>query len=261
VVSRHHPNGLLVRSREFFAYVDRSKKEWDFTEHADALVFRRDVLTDDERKQHQKKQDEVLSILKFLPRTRQGTYEIEAMLAYADIPIVDPDGDAHHHHPHLYAEFIGRSGPYCTNSTRLSVGGEEIELDDTWRRIDFFPKTFSSSPAAVHIPRTEKINLDPAILKGFRDYGLLDTLYALDDRFDFLHQRDIVAVADSAYSADHSDRLLQVLSIQKGPFAEYLKDQRDPYGIQHDAKRQIGREVADEEHVTILEVQVFHLRE
>jgi hypothetical protein len=58
VVSGHHPNGLLIRSREFFAYVDRSKKEWDYTEHADELVFRRDVLTDDERKQQHKKRDE-----------------------------------------------------------------------------------------------------------------------------------------------------------------------------------------------------------
>jgi hypothetical protein len=259
VVTRHDPNGLIVRCREFFAYADRSKKEWDYTEHADELVFRRDVLTNDEREEHSKKRDEVLSILKFLPRTHQGTFEIDGMLAYADILIVDPEGDEHHHHPHLYAEFTGRSGPFRYNTTRLSAGGEEIELDDTWRRIDYFPKTFSSSVEDPDL-RSQKINLDPTILKGFRDYGPLDKLYALDDRFDFLRQRDVVAVADSAYSVDQSDRLLQVLYIRKGPFAEYLKDQPEPFGTRRDAKRQIGRDVADDEHVTILEVQAFHPR-
>jgi hypothetical protein len=260
VVSRHHPNGLLIRSREFFAYVDRSKKEWDYTEHADALVFRRDVLTNDEREQQQKKKDEVLDILKFLPRTHQGTFEIEAMLAYADILIVDPDGDAYHHHPHLYAEFTGRSGPYRHVSTRLSVGTEEIELDDTWRRIDFFPKTFSSVPAKPRTPRTEKIVLAPDVLKEFRDYGPLNTLYAVDDRFDFLKQHDIVAVADSARQEGERERMLQILHIQKCSFREYFTDRLEHFSIRHDAKRQIGREVADEEQLTILDVEVFYAR-
>jgi hypothetical protein len=258
VVSCHHPNGLLIRSREFFAYVDRRKKEWDYTQHADALVFRRDVLTDDERQQQLKKETEVRNILKFLPRTHQGIFEIEGMLAYADILVVDPEGDAHHHHPYLYAEFSGPLGPYCANRTRLSVGDEEIELDDTWRRIDFFPKSFSGAPAKPRIPRTEKISLDPDVLKGFRDYGPLDTLYAVDNRFDFLSQGDIVAVAESAREAGDADRLLQILHIHRGPFVEYLKDRRDHFGIRHNAMRQIGRDIDDEEPVTILEVERTH---
>jgi hypothetical protein len=203
----------------------------------------------------------VLAILKFLPRTHRGTFEIEAMLSYSDILIVDPDGDAHHHHPHLYAEFSGRSGPYSSNSTRLSVGGEEIEMDDSWRRIDFFPKTFASVVAEPPIPRAEKINLAPDVLKEFRDYGPLDTLYAVDDKFDFLQQRDIVAVADSAREAGGPDRMLQILHIYKGPFVEYLKDRIDPFGIRHDARRKIGRDVVDEEQVTILEVEKFYARD
>jgi hypothetical protein len=261
VVSRHHPNGLLIRSREFFAYVDRRKNEWDYTEHADALVFRRDVLSDEERKQRQKKQEEVLAILKFLPRTNQGTFEIEAMLAYADILIVDPDGDAHHHHPHLYAEFSGQSGPYRYNSTRLSVGRQEIELDDTWRRIDFFPKAIPRVATKPAITRTEKINLAPDVLKEFREYGPLDTLYAVDGRFDFLRQRDIVAVANSAREAGYPDRLLQILHIQKGPFADYLKEHGEPFDMRQAARRQVGREIADEEQVTIFEVETAYVRD
>jgi len=178
-----------------------------------------------------------------------------------DILIVDPTGDARHKHPHLYAEFTGPSGPYSGFYARLSAGGEEIGLDESWHRVDFFPKTFSSSAAKPRIHQNEKVNLVPEVLKGFRDYGPLDTLYAVDDRFDFLRQRDIIAVADSARQAGAFERFLQILHIQKGPFVEYLRDHHEPFSIRHDAQRQIGREIADEEQVTILEVETTHVRD
>lgn len=89
----------------------------------------------------------------------------------------------------------------------------------------------------------------------------MDTLYAVDGRFDFLHQRDIVAVAGSAMEVGAPERLLQILHIQKGPFANYLKDHLEQFGVRRDAQRQIGREIADEEQVTVLEVEATSVRE
>jgi hypothetical protein len=183
---------------------------------------------------------------------------VEAFLPYADILLIDPNGDAHHRRPHLYVEFSRTSsGPYSGAITRLSIKREEIELDDSWRRINFFPKTFSRLPEKPRIHKAEKISLDAETLKGFLDYtDRLDTLYAVDNRFDFLRQRDIIAVANSAGQSGGSDRFLQVLHVQKCSFIEYLNDHHADYRIRLAARRQVGREIADEEQLTILEVEV-----
>ena len=160
-VSEHHPNGLLIHNREFFAFVDRGKKEWDYTEHVDCLVVRREVLADDEREEQARKRRDVRAIWNFLPRSKQGIFAIEAFLPYAEILLVDPNGDAFHNHPHLYADFTGPSGPYSGFNTKLSVKSEEIELDNSWRRIDFFPKIFSGGPVKPRIHQKAKVDLDP----------------------------------------------------------------------------------------------------
>ncbi len=252
---------LLIHNREFFAFVDSRKKEWDYTEHTDSLVGRRDALTNVEREEHARKQQELLAVWNFLPRAQQGMFAIEAFLPYADILLLDPEGDAYHNYPHLYVEFTGPSGPFSGFLTHLSLNGAEVELDDTWHRIDFFPRTFSRSAIEHRIHRTEKINLDTETLKGFVDHrDRLDALYAVDNRFDFLRQRDIIAVANSARRPDQSDVFLQIMHIQKGPFLEYLNDRND-YRIRQAAKRQIGREITDEEQVTILEVETTYMRQ
>ena len=145
-VSRQHPLGLLIRNREFFAFVDKRKKEWDYTEHSDSLVVQREVLTHDERDEHARTQQDVFAIWKFLPRSRQGTCKVEAFLPYADILLIDPSGDAYHSRPHLYVEFSARNGPYTGFHMTLSIKSEEIELDDSWRRIDFFPRPLFGLP-------------------------------------------------------------------------------------------------------------------
>jgi hypothetical protein len=259
VVNSHNPRGLLIRNREFYAFVDRDKKEWDFTDHTDSLVSRRDVLSDDERKAHWKTQQEVRDVWKFLPRAQQATFEIEALLPYADILIVDPTGDGRYGQPHLYAEFKGAKGPYYGFNESLSVQGEEVDLDESWRRVDFFPKRFPIPAIKPRIITSEKIVLPPEVLKDVREYrATVDTLYAVDGRFDFLRQRDIVAVADSAQQAGEPERHLQILHIHKGSLANYVASNGSHFGIHFAAQRQIGREVADEEQVVILEVDFAH---
>jgi hypothetical protein len=258
VVGRHHPRGLLIRHREFYAFVDRDKKEWDFTDHTDSLFSKRDVLSEAERKEHWKTQKEVRDIWKFLPRARQATFEIEALLNYSDILIVDPNGDERYGYPHLYTDFKGTKGPYDSFYETLSVRGEEIDLDESWRRVDFFPKRLPIPAIKPRVITGEKIVLPPEVLKDIREYREMDTLYAADGRFDFLRQRDIVAVADSAQQAGEPERHLQILHIQRGPLANYIASNLSPYGIRFAAQRQIGREVADEEKVVILEVDFAH---
>ena len=128
-------------------------------------------------------------------------------------------------------------------------------MDEVWRRIDFFPKSFVRSRVKRRI-HTEKVAiLDAETLKGLKDYTLtLDTLFALDDRFDFLQQRDVVEVANSVRESYGSDRdrrrtsikvLLCSISMRYPTSIVCGKPQRV----------KIGREVGDDELITVLEVE------
>jgi hypothetical protein len=260
-VARHHPNGLFVENREYYAYVDKEKREWDFTEHADALFYRRTIVTDEAREEHNENAQDVLAVWNFLPRAKQGMFMVAGFLPYTDIVLADPSGDAHYSHPHLYAEFSGGSGPYSGFYERLTIQREKIEKDETWRRIEFFPKRFSRPRPKPRVHRAEKIDLDPETLKGLRDYKItLDTLFALDDRFNFLQQRDIVRIANTARDG-MDDRLLEVRYIYKGPFALYLNEQFDQHSIRQAAKGQLGREIDRQDIVTVLEVDFTSIRD
>ncbi|MGJ5155396.1 hypothetical protein [Bradyrhizobium sp. HKCCYLR1023] len=262
-VEIHHPNGLLIENQEYYAYVDKEKKEWDYSKHANILAQMRSKLSEEDREEHWKERQDVLAVWSFLPRAKQGTFKIGGLLPYADIIFVDPNGDAQYNCPHLYAEFTDASGPYSGFYERLFLKSEQISLDDSWRRIEVFPKTFSRLGLKESQRRqSEKIILDSGTLKGINDYSTtLDTLIAVDDRYNFLQQRDIVEIANSARQTNDRDSAVVVRYIHRGRLADYLKDQNDRYRVRETAKRQIGRQVDDEEQVTILEVDFAYVRD
>lgn len=169
--------------------------------------------------------------------------------------LVDPSGDGYYNFPHLYAEFSGVSGPYSGLFEKLPVKGEAIRMDDTWRRVPVFPKTFQDPAVKCRVHQDYKVKLDLETLKGYMKYEIsLDELYAVDDRYAFLRQGDAICIENSSSSSQEPERAVEVRYIYKGPLLEYLNNHPESYRVRLAAKRQIGREVADDEQVTIVEV-------
>lgn len=253
-VSRHHPTGLIVEYRECFAFVDRRKKQWDYTEYADLLAFRRISLSDEERRLHADKQGAVAAVWDFLPLAQQAKFTVNAMLPYSDILLVDGEGDEYHSCPHLYLDFAGR--PYSRFVQRLTIRGEEIEIDDSWSRITFFPATFSAESPRPRIHRSERLSLDAETVRDFRDFrDPINRLFAVDERFESIRPGNVIAIAETNRKADEAELLLEVRHAQRGPLVEYLNDFWDKERIRRAASRQVGRDVDDLEDVTILEVE------
>lgn len=254
-VSRHHPTGLIVEFRECYAFVDRRKKQWDYTEHADLLTFRRMNLSDDERRLEVDRQSAVTAVWDFLPLAQQAKFTVDALLPYGDILLVDGEGDDHYSCPHLYLTFTGRT-PYSGFFSRVAVRGEEIEIDDSWSRIEFFPKTFSPQPANARVYFPDSVSLDADTASDFRDFrDPINRLFAVDDRFAGVRPRTVIAISEAIRKKDEAELLLEVRNVHKGPFGQYLNDFWDKHRIQLAAERQVGREVSGSEDVTVLEVQ------
>jgi hypothetical protein len=249
----HHPTGFWVHSREYYAYADFEKKEWDFTREVDQLWH--DGMTDEEREAQRAKHALVKVVWDYLPRARQARFRIDAFVAYDSVVLVDPEGDSAYHCPHIYAEFAGENGPYQAGRAFLSVGDNRAEpdQDDGWVRIEFFPKKFADEAANIRVRADREIEFDPETLKNYLEYkGDADTLYALDARYDDLQPRDIVAVAGNTSS---DERLLRVTHVERTRIGSYLEDNPRAWEARRLASRQVGREIADDDEVTIVEVQ------
>jgi len=107
IAFEHSPTGLAVHLHEYLAYVDHRKKEWDYTDATDLL--NRDVEDDDERRERFDRRQLVEMFWKSLPRANQARVEIDALLRFVHIAIVDDKGDSLHRFPHIYVDTAARA--------------------------------------------------------------------------------------------------------------------------------------------------------
>jgi hypothetical protein len=239
---------LRVHSKKYYAYVDREKKEWDFTNAADLL--NRQGLDDEERSAASRLSDLVGDTWKFLPRANQAHFHVDALLPYSSIALVDDQGDVLYQFPHLYVEFNGRRGPFDGFWERLQRGEEFLGPLDEFKRVHVFPKEFKPVPIGTfHEDRPLKLGSET--LAALRKYEPLDTLYETDGRYAHLQQRDVVGVEGVQ---DSDDVHFQVTHSFSMPAKEYL-DGRTEWKVHKAVEVQLGRKPADGEVLNIYEVQ------
>lgn len=244
----HHPLGVWVHFREFFAFIDRDKKEWDFTDSADLLFSR---IRQDEEAEARKRRaiGATKKITDYLPRSMNGTYYIDKLVRYEDIALVDAEGDGYYKCPHLFLDFS--TPPYRGTYEHLSVGQESIQLSDWWRRIEYFK---NAAPIEMRPPDTagvRAIDLDAETLKAHFEYKKdAETLYAVDDRYDNFAQGNIVPLRVEYGGECH---YLRITYIQKSTLSDYLRNHPQSWQARRFATRQIGREITDTEVLTIVE--------
>ena len=250
----HHPLGIWTHNRKYYAYIDRLKKEWDFTREVDLLA--RTIVHDVERQASSEKQRLVGYTWEFLPRAQQGFLVINGFVRYEDIVLVDAEGDNYFDFPHLYVDFVGDDGPFSSGQEFLQVGRTQTFLDDDWKKIDFFPKKFTKQKIGkVYSDRA--IALDKASLDSFKKYGSIDALYAADDRFDFLKQRDVVSIADAATNSDPGQ--IQVTSKFESSIKDYLNAVSNSLEVERSIKHQLGREHNYSDRIKVLEFKrIYH---
>ena len=246
---QHHPLGFQVHSRQFYAYVDRQKQEWDFTQEVDLLWHSSD--SDEEKDKKVAGRARVAEVWEYLPRSMQGEFAVEAFVRYSDVYLVDSEGDSHYHCPHIYADFLPERGPYARFFEILEIGGERHYPDD-WTKIDFFPKNFSSVKSKLNVRSDVRVTLDAATLKNHLDYKSdADTLFAVDDRYDTFAPKDVVQLANTAEGQPH---FLRITYKGKMRMDDYVGDYKEQYNFARFASQQIGRAVDKNEELTIVEV-------
>jgi hypothetical protein len=251
----HHPLGLVVRVNRFYAYIDRARKEWDFTTAIDLCDDEHNLRqSDDEREAFQRQQEKVMEAWEFLPQACQGTYTVNALVPYARIAAIDEKGDVLYECPHLFVDF-GAHGPYEGQWEFWHIGSDDVRLTREFKRIKIFPKTFTVEPARTP---TMTLSLNQETLQEFADYKDVGVLYSKDDRYKTLRAKDVVAI--SAGAPTGKQRLLQITHIGSAKVGEYLKDASERFKFQRAIQLQLGGEVTDDDEITYLEYKRYYKR-
>lgn len=242
----HHPLGLWVHMHKYFGYLDREKKEWDFTESVDLLSH--ETEDDGDRQSRADKQTVVESVWEYFPRSKQAHYCIDGIVKYGDIMIVDEKGDFIHHFPHLHVDFSVRNGPFAGFRYALEMGRELIDPADDYKRIKVFPDTFTKPIMGTIHPTP--VTLDAKTLEDFKAYRNVEALYDADGRYALLEVRDVITIAGM-----DEGTYLQITHKAKMAIGHYFREAGNRLALQQSIRRQIGREFDEGEEIGIYEIK------
>jgi hypothetical protein len=253
-VIEHHPIGILIKIKEFFAYVDRDKKEWDFTEKADLINHVIDNDNNDKRNKSFQKITAVKGFYDFLPRSSQGNLEIIGLLKYSDIELVDEKGDSLFNFPHIFVNFINQQIRFHKEIMVLVANQEELQITDEWRKIDVFPSKFSN-PKIGKVYKNKEVEFSQPSFQLFMDYKL-DTICCDNEKLDFLNPRDIILI-DNPYSPTNN-RFIQITYKIRTAFKDYLSKVVNPYDFKKSIEAQLGRIPGDNEPLFFYEFKSIY---
>ncbi|MGD0236566.1 MAG: hypothetical protein ABSC55_18750 [Syntrophorhabdales bacterium] len=255
IAFEHHPLGLCCHNYEHFAYVDTEKKEWDYTNEVNLVL--REAEGKKDREIRTEKTELVKDVWDFFPRANQGRFAIDCLVRYADIAVVDEKGDTLYQFPHLYVDFVGKSGPFGGSWNTLKIGDKEIDLSEDYKRINIFPKKFEKSISGK-IHKDKSITLDAESLKEFKGYRL-NTLYESDDKHSFLSLRDIIPIASTTQEPE--EELIQITHKFKTTIKKYVERSQNDWRTEAAIRQQLGRQLNHDEEINVYEFRIVYRRQ
>jgi hypothetical protein len=253
------PRGLILRVSEHFAYLDLALREWDMT---DALNLARsqEELSQQERGSRRDLHDRIDAFWHFLPRANRATFVRNGLIKFEDIAVIDDKGDSEFRFPHIYVDFHETRGPFLGFAEYLRIHDRRHESLDGLKRVDRFPHVFDAPRiGTIHGDRTLKVDERVRRIVEASNESF-NTLYAVDDRYDFLAEADVITVEKSRDEGRRSGEptLIQITNKRTKVGKDSLDSLMDDPGLNHRVLEQIGREVTDTDQLRILEFKVTH---
>lgn len=247
----YHPQGLLVHMHKYYAYVDPTSKDFEFVQGVDLLP--RQTWHFPERDQEEEDfKDSVEDYWLHLPRKHQADYVVDGIIAWEDICLVDEKGDGVYQCPHIYVERKRHSNLVSFVLPHLESRGKRLDKDRTFKRKAHFPKSFPKLTKPTLRPE-KAVTLDPITMKSLTErYERFVTLFDVGTKYKSLKPRDAFPIVNLPKDSDPF--YLEVTHLFTTTRKEYLGDDPDPV-ISGQIEKQIGRPVADNEMLQVLECQ------
>lgn len=250
-----HPRGLIVSIRRHYAYIDKTKGEWDFT---NAVNMVRQVHSD--RRRRDADEDELRNSVKgfweLLPRAKKAMFVVDGLIRFDSIDFIDDKGDREYEGPHLFVDFHSKNGPFSGYFEYLEITEHHHESLDGLKRAAIFPKTFSK-PSFGTVYKDKLIALDDRTRSTLR-YGTDGiTLYDADKKYTFLKPTDVIAVEKSE-DRDGKKTFLKISNRTVATGKELLDSCKEDPPLKQQIEHQIARELKPGEKIDVIEALVIY---
>jgi len=252
-----HPRGLVLSVNEYFAYRDASRNEWDMTKIVD--LARQDGEQERElRRANGDLRDKVEAFWHFIPRAHRVHLVRNGLIRFQDIEVIDEQGDSEFKFPHLFVEFHEGRGPFFGFGEFLRVNEQRRESLDGLNRVEYFPPIFGAPRIGTVHSNKLKVAM-PAVRLMSAAHTATQSLYALDDRLDFLNVADVIGIEGTEGKlGSPGPVLIQITHKQVIEGDRFLEAVKSDPTLMHEVQLQVGRDVSAGDQLRTLEFKQIY---
>jgi hypothetical protein len=252
------PRGLALSVNDYFAYRDASRGEWDMTD-AINLGRRHEEEDREQRRSDGDLRDRIEAFWNFIPHANRVYFVRNGLIRFEDIEVIDEKGDSRFNFPHIFVDFHETKGPFFAFAEYLRIHEHRRESLDGLKRIEYFPSKFDSPRiGTVHSNKLNVAMRDARVVSATN--ASTQTLYAVDDRLDFLAVADVIGIAgtEGKLGTPGEPILIQITHKRMIPGKAFLESLEDDPTVMHEVRQQIGREVAENDQLRIVEFKTTY---
>jgi hypothetical protein len=254
------PRGLVLKVHEHFAYRDPVRGEWDMAEELNlARRQENDEHDHQRRRQDSELRNRVEAFWRFIPHSHRATYVCNGLVKFEDIDVIDDKGDSEFQFPHIFVDFHDVNGPFFGFARYLQIHAHRRETIDGLKRVDHFPSKFGAPKIGTVHSAKLKVMIAAARLVSLGNERM-QTLYAVDDRLDFLAVADVIGIEGTEGKLGTSGEpiLIQITHKRMLPGKAFLESLKDDPTLMYEARQQIGRDVAENDQLRVLEFKTTY---
>jgi len=249
------PRGLVVNVARHFAYLDRSRREWDYTKLVDESQYMIGRLESQEQ-QLQAQRLAVKGFWELLPKANRAIWVQHGLIRFDKIEYIDDKGDGDFKMSHVYVLYDPKRGPFSGHYEYLEINEHSHASLNGLIRSTIFPEKFSA-PSFGTIHSDDPLAIDDATRSWLKHGRQEVTLYGLGTQFEHLKPTD-VALVDGQNVRSGEKIYVKVTNTKVVKGNALLKLSKDNPTIQHDIERQIGRVLKVSDKVRVVEVVAIY---
>jgi len=105
------PAGVYFKQREWYAYLDENKREWEYSRFVD-LTLRKNSIDKANRRRLEDEGKFIESYWRHLPRAFQARLKVFGFVYFESMLIIDEKGDPACADSHIFIDFNEKYGPF-----------------------------------------------------------------------------------------------------------------------------------------------------
>ncbi|MGC9599548.1 MAG: hypothetical protein ABSE18_04150 [Minisyncoccia bacterium] len=247
-------NGVVFKIREWYAYLDKVGKKWDYSTAVD-LTLRKENIDKTNQARLEDEGKKVERFWRHLPRRFQAKLILYGFVRFEDMLIIDDKGDVEHADPHIYIDFSPK-GPFQYQIGNLVQEHHALHESEfqKFERIKIFPSTFPGPIARGTSHDISALGFNEEALKSLKYFRAAGTLYSFDNQLKALEEGNLIHFP--APDQDNSEKYAEVTHVHETTVGALLKEKgSDSEYYRSQLKNSAGREVKDKDKVVIYEIQ------